>query len=80
MGFLLLFAVNQNKFNRRTVALSLCFFKSTENYGHNCNIKRAVKKLLQKELLEYTIPEKLRSSNQKYKITAKGLTAVKSKD
>lgn len=68
--------------------LSLCTenpkskFELAKSLGYESvpgNIKRAVQKLLQEKLLEYTIPEKLRSRNQKYKITLRGMTAFKSK-
>ncbi len=36
------------------------------------NLRNAFEKLLQYNLIEYTIPDKLRSKNQKYKITKKG--------
>ena len=37
------------------------------------NIKKSFQKLIEKRLLEYTIPEKPNSKNQKYQITDKGM-------
>ena len=38
------------------------------------NLKRAVSKLVKSEIIEYTIPLKVKSKNQKYKLTPKGIT------
>jgi len=44
------------------------------------NIKRSVQKLMKNELLGYTLPEKITSGKQKYKITKRGLTAISDND
>jgi ATP-dependent DNA helicase RecG len=42
------------------------------------NIRSAINKLLQLELIAYTIPDKPRSKAQKYRITQKGKVILKS--
>ena len=48
-------------------------------FGHKSvpgNIKRTVQRLLNEELLTHTIPDRPRSSKQKYRITKKGLMST----
>ena len=45
--------------------------------GKSGNLKRAISSLRHKGLISYTIPDKPGSSNQKYKITRKGVEALK---
>ncbi len=62
----LLETCKEQEFDGRKLAEAVGYTTRTGNY------KRALAKLLQDKLLEMTIPDKPRSQNQKYRLTAKG--------
>lgn len=52
-----------------------------EKLGHknlSGNVKKSLQKLIKTGLIKYTVPEKLRSKNQRYQITEKGLRTIES--
>jgi ATP-dependent DNA helicase RecG len=62
----LLQTCSENPQDSRTLAEAVGYTSRTGNF------KRALEKLVKRKLLEMTIPDKPRSSKQKYRLTAKG--------